>query len=157
MRKVLFLILILVQFTAFTHGGHMATFGLSFDSTHINLEFKIDVNTLSHYSFDDKCENYEQFKVLCISNYILNNSSLKIEGIKTNFEFIESNQDEHFMVLKFTTKRIINKKVKVKFSTSCFYEFDSLFENRIIVKNKNGSVTSYRTNTKTREISFRII
>jgi len=144
MRTLLFLAMFGWTISTFAHGGHMATQKFIFNENSIELEFKIDVNTFNHFGKEVFGKDYEKKKGLVIANYINEKLKFLINDQRVDFEFISSNQNEHYLIVNLRSKAITLSNSKVKIESIFFYEKDPLFENRIIIITATGKSTSYR-------------
>lgn len=132
----------------------MATFSYNFQDDKVILEFKIDVNTLNHYPMELYCENYEITKALCVSNYLISNTKFQVGDSTLAFELLDSEQNENYFLVRLNTTKPYSDQQDLKFSTDCFYDFDTVFENRVVVRYSDGTVRSFRTNIKNRQLSI---
>jgi len=137
------LILAMCFGTASAHGGHMATFRYDFHPDGIQLEFKIEEGVLAHFPLRDLYENYDQTKALCIAHYMRDKVSLMIEGKQVQFEMQGASQDDGYYLIQFSAQNVAHERSEISVQNKSFYEFDSTFENRIII-GQNGEYNSYR-------------
>lgn len=143
MRILVPLVVLFYSLNTIAHGSHMATQKLTFSESNIELEFKINVNTLEHFSTNIFEVNYKLKKGIVLTNYI--NSKFKIDKNLT-FELVSSQQNEDFFILKLTTTWDTKKYNSIEITSNLFYEVDHHFQNRLIIEDTDGSVSSYRLN-----------
>ena len=125
------------------HGGHMATYAFEVNAHSIQLDFSIEQEVLEHFPMMEQCENYQLTKALCLSNYIRKHASLEIEGKRVEFEMIGSQQKDDYFQIHMQAEGNFPSASAFTIENTCFYEFDSHFENRIVFS-KNGQTDSYR-------------
>lgn len=139
------LILTLCFGTVSAHGGHMATFRYDFHSDGIHLEFKIEEGVLAHFPLRNHYEHYDEAKALCIAHYMQDKVSLLIKGKEVQFEMQGANQQDGYFTIQFSAQQGTKEGAEISIQNTSFYEFDSGFENRVII-GQNGAYTSYRLN-----------
>lgn len=141
-------IFLVMSITAFAHGGHLSTQKVTFANHKIELEFKIDRSTISHFSNQLFGENFEHKKGLTLAKYINQHFYVYLNNKKVNFNFSESNQNKHYLIVKMVTEKSNLKQGEIKIISNLFYEVDSSFQNRVIISSPNQDNTFYRL-TKT--------
>ena len=125
------------------HGGHMATFKYEIAPTAIDLEFKIESGVLEHFKLEEECENYQAATAMCLMQYIREHSFLMHNGTEVAFELQGSSQNEHYQIIHLTAKGNFTNSDQFIIGNECFLEYDSEFENRIIIQ-KGDFNKSYR-------------
>jgi len=133
----------------------MATQYFFFSNSEVELEFKIDVHTLSHFSEEAFGEDFDQKKGIVLNQYINENLDLTIDGSDIKFELISSNQNENYLIIKLRAAIETRQNADVVVKSDLFYEFDASFQNRIIIA-YDDEQKSYRLNHTNNSIKINL-
>lgn len=135
------------------HGGHMATFKYEITPTAIDLEFKIESGVLEHFQLEEECENYQAATAICLMQYIREHSFLTCNGTEVEFQLQGSSENEHYLIIHLTARGDYSNSDRLTVGNECFLEYDSEFENRIIIQ-KGDFHKSYRLDHRHTELKI---
>lgn len=124
--------LLLISFACFGHAGKLNTFTYSKEGNAIQLKVVLknaDVLELGK-KLNDGCD-FKNLTSLCISKYILENSSLEYNGITLPFVLGDSKIESGHITLHFKANPLIVKANSLIVKNNCFYVLDKDYKNRI--------------------------
>jgi hypothetical protein len=131
----------------------MATVTYHISDDEVILDFKIDKHVLEHLSMETECENFISTKAFCLAHYISEHTRISIGGELLQFQLDRSEQEEDVFTLRMVAKRSKTAK-EISIENNCFYEFDSTFENRVIIYQDGSLLNSYRLTNKNTQLNI---
>ncbi len=82
--------------------------------------------------------------------------SFPIGGEEAKFQMQGATQADGYYTIQFFARIVANEESEISIQNKCFYEFDSAFENRVIIGQK-GEYTSYRLNPNDNCIQIQVL
>lgn len=148
MRKLYLALAFVAQMAANAHGGSMATQTFYFSDNIVELEFKIDLHTLSHVSEEAFGQDFDQKKGILIMQYINVNMDFSIDSMDIPFELVGTQQNENFLIVNLEATVAKTQDVDIEIKNNLFYLQNPSFQNRVVIDHPKKQ-TSYRlTNTQ---------
>ena len=101
------------------HVGQMAEYKYSIVNERVQLEIMLEHSEMKTLQLDDSC-NANTMTALCLSNYIIKNSELKINDVSVHFELMKSHiLNDHLVIFLISTTEV-NSIESVKIRHSAF-------------------------------------
>lgn len=114
------------------HVGQMAEYNYSIVNDKVQLEITLENSEMKALHLSDGCDA-KKMTALCVSNYIIENSVLNINGESVHFELTDSHiQDDHLVIL-LSSKESFESVNSVEIKQATFYEFFGAYRNRVIL------------------------
>tara|TARA_B110000211_G_C14078019_1_gene553102 strand:- start:945 stop:1421 length:477 start_codon:yes stop_codon:yes gene_type:complete len=139
MRKLLLAAVLLMNFAANAHIGKIAVFKYTQVESTIQLEVIIDHKYAVGFgeSINNGCD-FNGLTALCMSKYILENTSLIINDSTTIvFEIADSKIEKGHLIMNFSAK-LSNPKIEAfQIENKCFVPLDKAFRNRVKINFDN--------------------
>ncbi len=125
------LILLFTTFNLFLyHADGLAEYHYFMENDAILLKFEMDKNELEHYKINKECHNNKLFDI-CVTNYLLSQTNLKINDSNVTFDFTGSSVYNNHIILNFKSKTTYKSIHKIQVKNNSFYEVNSKFKNRV--------------------------
>lgn len=119
-----------VILSSFLHIGQLAEYKYSKTNDLIELEVTLEFAEVKQLKLDNSCD-IEKTTAICLSNYILNHSTLNINNQEINFELTDSRITNGHIVLTHHSKAIVKTVTSVSTENTSFYEYLDEYKNRI--------------------------
>lgn len=129
------------------HGDHIAEYVYTFDGEEVELSFRIETAALQHIDMQQSCDNYKQMQALCLANYVQAHSALVTGGNKLLFELESAHTEQDYYIVTLIAWSPAGFSDTLNIQNNCFLEFDSSFQNRIILT-RNDETKSYRLDSE---------
>lgn len=124
----------LLNLFGYWHVGEVAEYYISFSEAHVYVEFRIDHHELDHLQIDVEDCDEEHMQALCLTKYINQHQSLKLDGKEIPLQLEKSyTQEGHYLLL--LEGHLPSEDWKeIEVNNTCFYQLHASFKNRVILQ-----------------------
>ena len=131
------------------HVGQLAQYNYSIVNEKVQLEITLEYSEMKQMQLDNSCDP-NTMTALCISNYIIKNSLMKINDQPVNFELMDSFISNNHLIITLHSQNTYKTITSIDIEQATFYEFFEEYRNRVslnldkfkgsymLTKNKNS-------------------
>lgn len=132
---------LMIGLASMFHVGQMAEYNYSIVNEKVQLEISLEHSEMKNLQLDNSCDA-NKMTALCVSNYIIRNSTLKINNELVNFELSDSYISNDHLIIRLNSTSAYQSVKSIEIKQATFYEFFNAYRNRVTL-NLDGFKGSY--------------
>lgn len=114
------------------HVGQTAEYEYSIVNDKVQLEITLENSEMKSLELNSSCDA-NKMTALCVSNYIIENSELKINNESVSFVLTDSHVVDDHLVIVLTSTATYKSVKSVEVTQNSFYKFFSGYKNRVVL------------------------
>jgi hypothetical protein len=126
------ILLVNLLLTSPMHVGGVAEYMYTLEGSTLKLKFEIEKHELMHFNINDGCD-MKKMTAFCTSKYIKQNTTTQVNGDTVVFSLDNSRIEHGHFILNMHTDLDSSQIHDLRIQNSCFYEYDSTYNNRVIL------------------------